>query len=151
MQNILNVSEFTQAPCVQSFVYALLEIHCHLRLLPDMTARIFSVSFYRILKEQGIFVKKVEADYPKEAKPNYEGKKVFQILWDILKGKSTLMIYDRHPELQSKWDKAFWARGYYVETIGNITEEDRSKVYKRASRRIRKEIRVVPLYSGCQQ
>ena len=33
-----------------------------------------------------------------------------------LKGKSTLMIYDRHPELQSKWDKAFWARGYYVET-----------------------------------
>ena len=29
-----------------------------------------------------------------------------------LKGKSTLMIYDRHPELQSKWDKAFWARGY---------------------------------------
>ena len=34
-----------------------------------------------------------------------------------LKGKSTLMLYDRHPELQSKWDKAFWARGYYVETI----------------------------------
>lgn len=29
-----------------------------------------------------------------------------------LKGKSTLMIYDRHPELQSKWDKSFWARGY---------------------------------------
>ena len=25
-----------------------------------------------------------------------------------LKGKSTLMLYDRHPELQSKWDKAFW-------------------------------------------
>lgn len=22
------------------------------------------------------------------------------------------MIYDRHLELQSKWDKAFWARGY---------------------------------------
>ena len=34
-----------------------------------------------------------------------------------LKGKSTLMIYDRHPELQSKWDKAFWARGYYVDTV----------------------------------
>lgn len=39
-----------------------------------------------------------------------------------LKGKSTLMIYDRHPELQSKWDKAFWTRGYYVATIGNVTE-----------------------------
>ena len=33
------------------------------------------------------------------------------------------MIYDRHLELQSKWDKSFWARGYYVSTIGNITEE----------------------------
>ena len=40
-----------------------------------------------------------------------------------LKGKSTLMIYDRHPELQSKRDKTFWSRGYYVETIGNITDE----------------------------
>ena len=39
-----------------------------------------------------------------------------------LKGKSTLMLYDRHPELQSKRDKSFWARGYYVSTIGNITE-----------------------------
>jgi putative transposase len=40
-----------------------------------------------------------------------------------LKGKSTLMIYDRHPNLQSKWNKSFWARGYYVTTIGNITED----------------------------
>ena len=39
-----------------------------------------------------------------------------------LKGKSTLMIYDRHLKLQSRWDKSFWARGYYVETIGNITD-----------------------------
>ena len=39
-----------------------------------------------------------------------------------LKGKSTLMIYDKHPGMQSKWDKAFWARGYYVATIGNVTE-----------------------------
>lgn len=28
-----------------------------------------------------------------------------------LKGKSTLMIYDRHPEQQSKWNKAFWQEG----------------------------------------
>ena len=47
-----------------------------------------------------------------------------------LKGKSTLMIYDRHPELQSKWNKAFWARGYYVETIGNITDEAVQKYIK---------------------
>ena len=55
-----------------------------------------------------------------------------------LKGKSTLMIYDRHPELQSKWDKAFWARGYYVSTIGNITEEAIKEIYKRAGRRVKK-------------
>lgn len=24
---------------------------------------------------------------------------------------------------QSKWDKSFWARGYYISTIGNITED----------------------------
>ncbi len=41
-----------------------------------------------------------------------------------------LMLYDRHLELQSKWDKAFWARGYYVETIGNITEEAVQKYVK---------------------
>lgn len=40
-----------------------------------------------------------------------------------LKGKSALMIFDKHPELQNKWNKAFWARGYYVTTIGNVTEE----------------------------
>lgn len=40
-----------------------------------------------------------------------------------LKGKSTLMLYGRHPELQSKWDKVFGVRGYYVETIGNVTDE----------------------------
>lgn len=35
----------------------------------------------------------------------------------------TLMLYDKHPELQSKWDKAFGTRGYYVEIIGNSTDE----------------------------
>ena len=40
-----------------------------------------------------------------------------------LKGKSALMIFDRHPEMGSKFNRHFWARGYYVETIGNITEE----------------------------
>ena len=56
-----------------------------------------------------------------------------------LKGKSTLMLYDRHPELQSKWDKAFWARGYYVETIGNITDEAVQKYIKEQAEGSRKE------------
>ena len=56
-----------------------------------------------------------------------------------LKGKSTLMIYDRHPELQSKWSKAFWARGYYVATVGNITEEAITKYIREQSEESRKE------------
>ena len=39
-----------------------------------------------------------------------------------LKGKSALMFFDRHPEFKARGDKEFWARGYYVETIGNVTE-----------------------------
>lgn len=39
-----------------------------------------------------------------------------------LKGKSALMIFDKYPEQGSKWDRAFWARGYYCVTVGNITE-----------------------------
>ena len=40
-----------------------------------------------------------------------------------LKGKSALMIFDKHPELGEKWNREFWARGYYVSTIGNVNEE----------------------------
>ncbi len=40
-----------------------------------------------------------------------------------LKGKSALMLFDRHPEYGSKWgDRHFWARGYYVSTVGNVNE-----------------------------
>ena len=49
------------------------------------------------------------------------------------------MIYDRHPELQSKWDKAFWVRGYYVETIGNIIDEAVQKYIKEQAEESRKE------------
>ena len=56
-----------------------------------------------------------------------------------LKGKSTLMIYDRHPEQQSKWTKAFWARGYYVATVGNVTEDAIKKYIQEQSEESRKE------------
>ena len=47
-----------------------------------------------------------------------------------LKGKSALMVFDRHPEFKTRGDKEFWARGYYVETIGNIDEATVKKFYK---------------------
>ena len=40
-----------------------------------------------------------------------------------LKGKSALMIFDKHPEMGNKWNREFWARGYFVATIGYANEE----------------------------
>ena len=37
----------------------------------------------------------------------------------FLKGKSTLMIFDRHANLKFKYgSRHFWCRGYYVDTVG---------------------------------
>ena len=47
-----------------------------------------------------------------------------------IKGKSALMIYDCHPDKMSKWNKGFWARGYYVATVGNKTEDAIKKYIK---------------------
>ena len=36
-----------------------------------------------------------------------------------LKGKSTLMIFERHANLKYKYgNRHFWARGYYIDTVG---------------------------------
>ncbi len=55
-----------------------------------------------------------------------------------LKGKSSLMIFDRHANLKYKYgNRNFWCRGYYVDTVGqnrkmiaeyirNQLEEDRA-------------------------
>ena len=56
-----------------------------------------------------------------------------------LKGKSSLMIFDRHANLKYKYgSRTFWCKGYYVDTVGknkkviadyirNQLEEDFSK------------------------
>ncbi len=59
--------------------------------------------------------------------------------YGIPEREKPLMIYDRHPELQIKWDKSFWARGYYVSTIGNITEDAIKKYIQEQSEESRKE------------
>ena len=40
-----------------------------------------------------------------------------------IKGKSSLMLFDRHPEYRQRYNRHFWARGYYVATVGNVNEE----------------------------
>ena len=55
-----------------------------------------------------------------EIPPKYS---VAQIM-GFLKGKSSLMIFDRHANLKYKYgNRHFWARGYFVSTVGNVNEE----------------------------
>ncbi|THF72493.1 IS200/IS605 family transposase [Cohnella fermenti] len=45
-----------------------------------------------------------------------------------LKGKSVLMIFDRHPEYRQKGNRHFWAKGYYVNTVGRNEAEIRKYI-----------------------
>lgn len=50
-----------------------------------------------------------------EIPPKYS---VSQIV-GYLKGKSSLMIFDKHANLKYKYgNRHFWCRGYYVDTVG---------------------------------
>lgn len=49
------------------------------------------------------------------------------------------MILDKHPEQGSKWSIAFWARGYYVSSVGNITEEAIKKYIQEQQEEAKKE------------
>ena len=42
----------------------------------------------------------------------------------ILKGKSSLMIFERHANLKYKYgNRNFWCRGYYVDTVGKNSKK----------------------------
>ena len=46
-----------------------------------------------------------------------------------LKGKSALMIFDKHPEFKTKGgNRHFWATGYYVDTVGRNEEQIRKYI-----------------------
>ena len=60
-----------------------------------------------------------------------------------LKGKSALMIFDRHPQMGSKFNRHFWARGYYVATVGHITEDAIKNYIARQLEEDRKEDRAL--------
>ncbi len=41
-----------------------------------------------------------------------------------LKGKNSLMIFDRHANLKYKYgNRHFWCRGYYVDTVGEMKRQ----------------------------
>ena len=42
----------------------------------------------------------------------------------FLKGKSSLLIYQRYANMKFKYrDRTFWCRGYYVDTVGKNTQK----------------------------
>ena len=48
---------------------------------------------------------------------------VAQFMW-YLKGKSSLMIFDRHANLKYRYgNRQFWCKGYYVDTVGKNTKK----------------------------
>ena len=56
-----------------------------------------------------------------------------------LKGKSALMIIDKHPAQGIKWNRAFWARAYYVSTVGDITEDTIKRYIQEQQEEAKKE------------
>ena len=46
-----------------------------------------------------------------------------------LKGKSTLMIFERHANLKYKYgNRHFWCRGYYVDTVGKNAKKSQEYI-----------------------
>ena len=46
-----------------------------------------------------------------------------------LKGKSSLMIFDRHANLKYKYgNRHFWCRGYFVDTVGRNKKKIREYI-----------------------
>ena len=68
---------------------------------------------------------------PKESVSDFVG---------YLKGRCAIQIFDKHPEQRNKWNQEFWARGYYVTTVGDITEEAVRKYIEEQEKKTKKQI-----------
>ena len=54
-----------------------------------------------------------------------------------LKGKSTLIIFERHANLKYKYgNRAFWCTGYYVSTVGN----NKTAVYRYVENQLKEDL-----------
>ena len=55
-----------------------------------------------------------------------------------LKGKSTLMIFERHANLKYKYgNRHFWCRGYYVDTVGKNAKKIQEYIQNRKRQNLR--------------
>ena len=54
-----------------------------------------------------------------------------------LKGKSALMMFDKHANLKYKFgNRHFWAEGYYVSTVGN----NKTAVYRYVENQLKEDM-----------
>ena len=57
-----------------------------------------------------------------------------------LKGKRALMLFDRNPEYKQKqMGRHFWARGYYVDTVGRNEEQIREYISRQTETDMRED------------
>jgi len=57
-----------------------------------------------------------------------------------LKGKSALMIFDKYPEYKQKQSgRHFWAKGYYVDTVGRNEAQIREYIKNQTDNDIRED------------
>lgn len=57
-----------------------------------------------------------------------------------LKGKSSLMIYKKFPELKYKYrNREFWCRGYYVDTAGKNANKNAKKIQEYIKRQLEED------------
>ena len=67
-----------------------------------------------------------------EIPPKYSAAEIM----GYLKSKSTLMIFDRHANLKYKYgNRHFWARGYFVDTVGKNEKVISQRVYSKTAAR----------------
>ena len=82
---------------------------------------------YDICKKHNIVIKYLETDkdhihYMIELEPNISVSKVVT----LIKSYTTYHIWNKYPKYLSKYfwnERTFWNDGYFVSTIGNVSEE----------------------------
>ena len=72
----------------------------------------------QLCEQKGVTIHEAEADHIHMLVSIPPSLSVSQFM-GYLKGKSSLMIFDRHASLKYKYgNRHFWCRGYYVDTVG---------------------------------
>lgn len=49
------------------------------------------------------------------------------------------MVFDKHSKLGSKWEGTFCAKGYYVSTVGNITDDAIKSIFRNKKKKTKKK------------